>query len=265
MQKKYTLYLDESETHRHDVTTNRDNDYHFCMAGIIIADDNYGKLKTDVDQLKRNIWTELSNPEQVILHQMRLIEAEKGRLDIHKYPEYAKFRERRERKRFYDELKKIFVQNELTIVGSSINEDNLKQYYWVTGKNKQDQYLVAMQLLLENYCHFLCTNNAIGSIVYEHRELIGNEKLRDKYYHMKLMGSMYMTKEAAEKRLLGIDFVDKANNEAGLQIADFVPNSFARDHAGMKQPNPNIFATLKFCLYDGNLGNGNRFGIKYMP
>lgn len=99
------------------------------------------------------------------------------------------------------------MQNELTIVGSSINEDNLKQYYWVTGKNKQDQYLVAMQLLLENYCHFLCTNNAIGSIVYEHRELIGNEKLRDKYYHMKLMGSMYMTKEAAEKRLLGIDLL----------------------------------------------------------
>ena len=48
---------------------------------------------------------------------------------------------------------------------------------------------------------FLCTNNAMGNIVYEHRELIGNEKLRDKYYHMKLMGSMYMTKEAAEKRL----------------------------------------------------------------
>ena len=36
-----------------------------------------------------------------------------------------------------------------------------------------------------------------------------------------------MTKEAAEKRLLGIDFIDKSDNEAGLQIADFVPNSFA--------------------------------------
>lgn len=75
----------------------------------------------------------------------------------------------------------------------------MKQYYGVAGKNKQDQYLVAMQLLLENYCHFLCTNNGIGNIIYEYRELKGNEKLRDKYYHMKLMGSMYMTKEAAEK------------------------------------------------------------------
>ena len=151
------------------------------------------------------------------------------------------------------------------IFNSSINEDNLKQYYWVTGKNKQDQYLVAMQLLLENYCHFLCTNNAMGNIVYEHRELIGNEKLRDKYYHMKLMGSIYMNKEAAEKRLLGSGFIDKSNNEAGLQIADFIPNSFARDHAGISQPNPNIFGTLRYNLYDGNMGNKERFGIKYMP
>lgn len=34
----------------------------------------------------------------------------------------------------------------------------------------------------------MSTDNAIGNIVYEHRELIGNEKLRDKYYHMKPMG-----------------------------------------------------------------------------
>ena len=82
---------------------------------------------------------------------------------------------------------------------------------------------------------------------------------------MKLMGSMYMTKEAAERRLLGIDFIDKSNNEAGLQIADFIPNSFARDHAGISQSNPNIFATLRYSLYDGNMGNRDRFGIKYMP
>lgn len=209
-----------------------DSDYHFCMAGVIVAEDDYADLQNSVNQLKRNVWPEVGNPENVILHQMRLIEAEKGRLDTSKYPEYAKFNRRSERKKFYDELKNVFAHNKLTIVGSSINEDNLKQYYWVSGKNKQDQYLVAMQLLLENYCHFLCTNNAMGNIVYEYRELIGNERLRDKYYHMKLMGSMYMTKEAAEKRLLGIDFIDKSNNEAGLQIADFIPNSFARDHAG---------------------------------
>lgn len=178
MIKRHILFLDESETHKHDKMTHSDSDYHFCMAGVIVAEDDYPDLQNSVNQLKRNVWPELGNPESVILHQMRLIEAEKGRLDTSKYPEYAKFNRRSERKKFYNEFKKVFVDNKLTIVGSSINEDNLKQYYWVAGRNKQDQYLVAMQLLLENYCHFLCTNNAMGNIVYEHRELIGNEKLR---------------------------------------------------------------------------------------
>ena len=137
------------------------------MAGVIVAEDEYEQLKNSVEQLKRNVWSELPNSENIILHQMRLIDAERGRLNTTKYPEYAKFNKRAERREFYDELKKVFVNNKLTIVGSSINEDNLKKYYWISGKNKQDQYLVAMQLLLENYCHFLCTNDAIGNIVYE--------------------------------------------------------------------------------------------------
>lgn len=89
--------------------------------------------------------------------------------------------------------------------------------------------------------------------------------LRDKYYHMKLMGSMYMNKDSAEKHLLGIDFVDKKENLAGLQIADFIPNAFARDHANVNQGKPNIFSTLRYCRYDGNQNCKDRFGIKYMP
>lgn len=63
----------------------------------------------------------------------------------------------------------------------------------------------------------MSTDNAIGNIVYEHRELIGNEKLRDKYYHMKLMGAMYMTNEAVERWLLGIDFGAHERTLQGVQ------------------------------------------------
>lgn len=265
MKKRYTLYLDESETHKFNPVSRRSEEFHFCMAGIIIAEDNIKDLENAVKQLKRNIWNEFPNPENIILHQMRILEAEKGRLDACQYPEYVKFTKSSERKKFYEELKQIFVQNDITIVGSSISEGNLKDFYWIKGKNMQDQYLVAMQLLLENYCHFLCVKDGMGNIIYEYRELIGNEKLRDKYYHMKLMGSMYMARATAEARLLGLDFADKSDNIGGLQIADFVPNSFARDHAGMKQGKPNIFGTLKYHLYDGGKGQTDRFGIKYMP
>ena len=87
MTKRYTLFLDESETHKHDRVAHNDSDYHFCMAGVIVAEDDYAQLQSSVNQLKRNVWPELSNPESVILHQMRLIEAEKGRLDTSKRSE----------------------------------------------------------------------------------------------------------------------------------------------------------------------------------
>lgn len=231
--KQYTLYLDESETHTHNKITHKNEESHFCMAGIIVAIDEYDRLEESVNKLKHNVWSECSNPEDIILHQMLITDAEKGRLDEIKYPEYAKFKAKRERKKLYNELKKVFVENDLIVVGSSVNEDSLKNYYSVGGRNKQDESLVTMQLLLENYCHFLCANNAIGNIVYEYREKIANERLRDRYYHMKLMGSMYMNKVSAEKRLLGIDFVNKNANCAGLQVADFIPLSFARDHRGV--------------------------------
>lgn len=263
--KKYTLYLDESQTHKFNSQQKKCADYHFCMAGIIIADDDYPYLENSVNTLKRNIWSELPKPEQIILHQMLIMNAEKGRLDNNKYPEYVKFNKKSERKKFYGELKKIFDTNNISIVGSSLCEDDLKKYYCISGRNEQDSSLVTMQLLLENYCHFLCTNNGVGRIIYESRELFENERLRDRYYHMKLMGSMYMNKNAAEKHLLGIDFIDKEKNCAGLQVADFVPLGFARDQAKISQGKHHIFSTLKYHRYDGNQNLKDRFGVKYMP
>lgn len=262
--KKYTLYLDESETKIWDQATQSFQNPHFCMAGIVIADDSIPQLDNSLAQFKRSIWWDRPNPESVIMHQMRILDAEKGRLDLVKYPEYARFSQQHNRKFFYANLKQVFAQNDITIIGCCISEDRLRDHYQ-GGGNDPDPYLIAMQYILENYCHFLSRKNGKGSIVYESRELIGNERLRDRYYHIKLMGSMYMTRVIMEKRLLGLDFVDKGQNMAGLQIADFVPHSFARHFAGMRQPKANIFATLKYHRYDGGIGCPDRYGVHYMP
>lgn len=262
--KKYTLYLDESETKTFDQTTNSYINPHFCMAGIVVADDDIVSLANSLNQLKTTVWSDIQNPESVILHQMKILEASKGRLDVNKHPEYVRFLNAANRKMFYSELKKVFAQSPITIIGCCISEDKMKTYY-CTGKNKPDQYLISMQFILENYCHFLCNNKGHGGVIYESRDPIGNERLRDKYYHMKLMGSMYMSKAITESRLLGLDFVSKNENNPGLQIADFVPHGFARHFAGTKQPKHNIFSTLQFHRYDGGNGIPERYGMKYMP
>lgn len=53
---RYTLYLDESQTHKYNPASHKNEQYHFCMAGIIIADDDYAKLEKSVNTLKRTIW-----------------------------------------------------------------------------------------------------------------------------------------------------------------------------------------------------------------
>lgn len=262
--KKYTLFLDESETKTLDQATHKYQDLHFCMSGIIVADDDIPQLTNSLNQFKRTVWSDVPDPESVIMHQMRILDAEKGRLDSTKYPEYVRFARNRSRKDFYVGLRHVFAQNNITIVGCCISEDKMRGFYQERN-NRPDQYLIAMQFILENYCHFLCKQNGRGNIIYESRELIGNERLRDRYYHIKLMGSMYMNRATTERRLLGIDFVEKNQNVAGLQVADFVPHGVARHFAGMNQIKYNIFSTLRFHRYDGGIGAPDRYGVKYMP
>lgn len=261
-QTHYTLYLDESKSYKYNPKTHKQYNSHFCIAGIIVKDDNYCYLENDINNLKRMTWPDISDPEKVILHQMNISDAEDGRLDVKKHPEYAKFSKNSNRKLFYKELKKIFENGKYTIVGGSIGLSELSKTFSASGKNNTDEYLVCMQMLLENYCHFLCVNNGIGRVIYESRELKADERLRDRFYHIKLMGSMYIHRSTTEKRLLGIDIINKQENCAGLQLADFVPNSFARDHTGISQDKYNIFSTLKYFRYDGNVGDKNRFWCK---
>ena len=262
--KHYTLYLDESETHKHNPHTHKKYDYHFCMAGVIVQDDNYYILQNDINVLKGIVWNDYTIPEDIILHQKNISDAEDGRLDKNKYPQYERFSKNVNRKNFYKELKTIFTKGIYTIVGGSIGESELNTAFSISGKNNTDEYLICLQMLLENYCHFLCLHNGIGRVIYESRELKADERLRDKFYHIKLMGSMYIDKHTTGKRLLGIDIVEKSANCAGLQLADFVPNSFAREHTGISQSKYNIFSTLKYFRYDGNVGDKDRFGVKYM-
>lgn len=261
-QKHYTLYLDESVTFN-NINNTRQNE-HLCLAGIIVPDDDYEQLEAEVNCLKQKIWGEYQNPDRIILHQKSITDAEEGRLDEEKFPEYKKFSRNVNRKFFYKELKNIFQNGKYTVIGGSVGKTELNTSFSVSGKNDTDEYLVCLQMLLENYCHFLCSMNGIGRIIYESRELKADERLRDRFYHVKLMGSMYISKSTTEKRLLGIDIVDKQKNCAGLQLADFVPNYFAREHTGKAQSKYNIFSTLKYLRYDGNVGDKDRFGVKYM-
>ncbi|GGD28954.1 DUF3800 domain-containing protein [Pontibacillus salipaludis] len=256
--ERYHLYLDESETHYNG--SNRV----FCLAGIIVKEKDVPELESSLDSLKRDIWKDQPNPTSLILHEKEVKEVEKSRINVRKAkPEYRIFRRNGAVRKLYKGLENIVEDTSCTVVGAVIKMDDLSSYY------KEDisshNYLIAMQMILENYCHFLESVQGHGKVFYESRDLDPNAKVRMHYHHVKAMGSMYVNAFAMQKHLGEIEFPDKTENNAGLQVADFVPNTFARKAAGFKKHKFSISDVTRKSRYDGGLQKRERFGVKVMP
>lgn len=253
--EKYTLYLDESTTHK----GNYQNQV-FSMAGVIIKNADYYILESELNCIKTKLWYDIPNPTQIILHQMEVNEATHNRNKKH---EFDRFKKNGFRVLLYNGLSSLFDTGLLTVLGTTIKLDALNQYF-VKGI-KSDPYLISLQMIMENYCHFLFRNNAVGEIIYESRNQTEDERMRNRFYHIKLMGSMYIDANIMNKYLLSIVFEKKENNNTGLQIADFVPNYFARKALGLPTSKISIDKKLRIYRYDGGLNLRNRFGVKNMP
>lgn len=253
---QYMLFLDESTTHFH--FTNKV----FCIAGVIVKQEDYtNTIEPWVNRLKATIWADLPNPTDIVFHQ-KDIRAAKNCKDVP--PEFKRFKKRGNCKRLYDELNNIFSSNLLTVVGSCIVMDRLNQYFHTDVIS--DEYLIGMQILFENYCHFLHKNNAVGSVYYEARQDEQNKQMRMRFNLIKAMGSMYISPYAMQEYLQEIYFPHKYENVVGLQLADFVPNDFARKVSGAGPNEFNVFNSCKRIRYNGGLpSKEDRFGMKVMP
>ena len=123
-----------------------------------------------------------------------------------------------------------------------------------------------MQIIIENYVHFLFRHDAVGSIVYESRDAMDNTMLT-RYYQIASIGTMYVSPSAIQQRILCFQFIHKKENCQCLQLADFIPNIIAR-----KMTNKNIYPNAADLLsnillksYDGTNNNKDRYGIKTVP
>ena len=254
---EYYLFLDESETH-----TNFKNQY-FCIAGAIIKKEDYETVKQMINNLKILLWHDV-NAINYIFHEKDVKSANHRKVDFHSLGlEYEIFKQNKNVRLLYAELAKILETASAIIIGSCVNIDLLNRYF--SEEILSDKYLIAMQILLENYCHFLRCNQGTGVIYYESRQEHQDKEVRMRINHIKAMGTMFVSPYAMQKHLKEIYFPTKKENIAGLQIADFIPNSFARKGAEKEQSRYNIYQCIRKLRYDGGIQNYNRFGIKYLP
>lgn len=253
----YNLYLDESET-------NINNEQrHFCIGGIIVKQNIHDtKLKFELDALKQKLWADLPIPSDIILHEKEVKEGYRRR---NKMEQYDRFRNNGKIKMLYAELNKMLVNNDICTIGVSISKDKLEKNYPDPMKHP-DIWMIAMQLLLENFTHFLATKNARGQIYYEHISEDHKRKMRRRFYSIKNLGTMYISPDEIQARLMGICFPQKSDNIVGLQLADFIPNDIARKHAGLKaKKNMTLRNSILRKAYCGNISDKSRFGIKMIP
>lgn len=258
---EYTLYLDETYTYEHNGQKSA-----FAIGGFIVKNSDENIINNDIDNLKRVIWSELSDPTSVILHEMDLKDAINKRVPKKKVkPEYVKFRnDKTLAKTLYREVSKIVKKSNIHTIGCVVKHDD---YYNNFPKGIGNEIsLVCMQIILENYTHFLFKNNATGRIVYESRDAMDKTMLM-RFYQVSSIGTMYVRPDAIQQKISQFCFIHKTDNLQCLQLADFMVNQMARKKSG-KKIYSNVTDLTNNVLkksYDGTNGNNERYGIKTIP
>lgn len=248
----YILYLDESETFTSTM------DRYFAIGGVIVPDTIKNQLVQDINTLKSRLWGPMAT--QNILHEKEISEALHKRLSV--TSPYSIFKNKANIVTLYNGLSVILSKYHIVTIGACLNESEIERLY---GKEVSPKLTIALQLLLENYCHFLMTHNATGDICYESLQEPGNRGLRQRFYELEALGTMYYPPHFFQTHIGDIQFKEKTSNDPGLQLADFIPNTLARVAAGLK-PKHNIFKKqVVRQLYDGGMNNTEKFGGKVMP
>lgn len=188
--------------------------------------------------------------ENIILHE----------IDIRKKQGEYKGITKEQQEIFFSKLDKLFENNEIEVLAVSINLDDLDMLYGTNERN--DIYYIALQLLMENYVHFLISNEGKGQLYLESTDAVNNSKLQNLFHMLKATGTLFMKKEVLQDRLGAISFPIKSDNIIGLQLADFIPNVLARKALGKEQKNFSIYKGIENKLYDGKIDRKDKFGFK---
>lgn len=256
----YELYLDES-------TIRNSKGEVFCsVAGVVINKDIRVNVRRSLGDLKYRLWEGTASPKSKIIHLVDANAAYKHR-NI-RNQDMMIFRNGNKIRSLYNGVGDIFNQYSLPVIGTVYKKDLIESAY-ASQLFSKPTYEIAMQLIIENFAHFLIKNNGVGRLILESRNSSRNKKsdalVQQYFYSILASGTLYYPSKVIQDKILDIKFIAKRENDAGLQLADFVPVHFAKNVAGNKMGKPNIYQTLRKLRYDGGRGKPDRYGIKVLP
>ncbi|MCB6414979.1 DUF3800 domain-containing protein [Faecalimonas umbilicata] len=239
--KEYYLFLDESK--------NTPPSVYFALGGCAIEKSVYEeKICPSIRKIKKDIFAD----ENIILHESELRIAKK---DIYKV-----MRQKDKRESFWSSLGALFVENDITVFTAVINPDDYKTKY--NSRFLNDEYFVCLEVIVENFVHFLEKHNAIGVIYLESQNPKADNRLTNYFQQLVKRGTRCMNNHAVRTQIATFNFYQKSDLNIGLQIADFVPNTMKKYAYGIKNKKPSIENEIAKCLYDGQVGEVDIFGLK---
>lgn len=245
--ERYSLFLDEIHPGGHF-------DY-FCLAGLII---NTGVYSTSVipqmEEIKKEIF---SGNTSVIIHENEIQDRKSN-------TPFAVFQNKAKMEEFWKDSQGVLLDNDIKGIGVAIHQENLIAMY----PGVRDKYFLALQLIVENYLHFLESVDGFGDIFVESTNPYPNQtddQLTSHFHYLKANGTLFYDRRSLQRRLGPISFPLKADNIIGLQLADLIPNSLNRKLSNKKQRTFGLIDTFENISYDGCCSQKDRFGIKLIP
>lgn len=164
------------------------------------------------------------------------------------------------RVKLFESIKKLVNELNIKVFVSAIDTKKYDSMYFHTHTN--DIYDINLQIILENFVHFLLNVNGTGAFFIESRNPIENKYLQICYYRLLTGGTLFIDSKTIMERLSILSFPLKSDNNLGVQLADFIPMSFVRHIIGSNDYN-GLYALFKDKVYKGyNDCTEQRFGFK---
>ncbi len=239
--KEYILFLDESK--------NTPPSVHFCLGGCAIEKEYY---ENTIKPFMANMKKEVFGDENIILHETELRAV--------KRKEYGVLRNKETRELFWKRIAELFDNHDITVFSAVINPAKHKNLF--NSQYLNDEYFICLEIVLEQYAHFLEKNNAVGSVCIESQNTKADNRLNNHYQRLVKRGTRNLNNMALHKHIGTLSFYMKTDLNVGLQIADFIPNTIKKYAHSVSQKKPSIENNIVAKLYDGGINTPEEFGIK---
>lgn len=281
---KYTLFLDECN--------DKEKGY-ILVSGFAIPNNQLELFGQKIKEIKEIFWSkEYIDSHQTVLHctELSVIHNNRKNRELYKYitrDEYNFFRRLSSSEikdlynRLYIKLSEVMKNFDITIFGCLIDKNRLDYIFDETSRKiLEDPYNIAIQVIIENFTHFLNKRNGVGYIIYEARNAETNVSrnsldmnMYDNFCKIKVVskGLPYVNTNAITNRIRYFNIIRKTEENPGIEYADFITyNLFKSFFINDENDKSEFIKKVEKNIYKGELSEGekdlsNFFGVRHIP